>query len=94
GGYPYFTSPQAREFDGFPWLVGKTSPSVLLREEVKSALDPAGYARSRYESAVAAAPLLEGESGEDAVSRRISYLALTRWIGALLDRKDRISMAT
>ncbi|OHT89020.1 asparagine synthase (glutamine-hydrolyzing) [Mycobacteroides saopaulense] len=94
GGYPYFTSPQAREFDGFPWLAGKTGPSVLLREEIREAVDPVGYARARYEAAVAAAPRLDGESTEDAVSRRISYLALTRWIGALLDRKDRISMAT
>ncbi|MFF0452909.1 asparagine synthase (glutamine-hydrolyzing) [Nocardia africana] len=94
GGYPYFTDPAARAFDGFPWLAGKQGPSALLREDVRRAVDPEGYLRQRYAAAVAEAPTLDGESDQDADIRRISYLALTRWLVALLDRKDRISMAT
>ncbi|OSC40648.1 asparagine synthase (glutamine-hydrolyzing) [Mycobacterium decipiens] len=94
GGYPYFTSPTAREFDGFPWLAGKTGPSVLLRSEIRDVVAPDDYVKARYDEAVRSTPQLDGESSEDVVSRRISYLALTRWLGALLDRKDRISMAT
>ncbi|MFD9664818.1 asparagine synthase (glutamine-hydrolyzing) [Rhodococcus sp. NPDC059968] len=94
GGYPYFTDPAARAFHGFPWLAGKQGPTALLREDVRRAVDPEEYVRQRYAAAIAEAPTLDGESAQDADTRRISYLALTRWLVALLDRKDRISMAT
>ncbi|MGC0417303.1 asparagine synthase (glutamine-hydrolyzing) [Embleya sp. AB8] len=94
GGYPYFRDPAALAHDGFPWLYGRETPAALLRPEVSARVRPQEYARSRYEEALAQVPRLPGERGRDARVREVSYLALTRWLPALLDRKDRMSMAT
>ncbi|MFG1837382.1 asparagine synthase (glutamine-hydrolyzing) [Micromonospora sp. NPDC049175] len=92
GGYPYFHSPAVT--GAFPWTAGKTAPAGLLRDEVRAEVRPDQYAADRLHEALAAVPELPGEATEDARIRRISYLALTRWLPAMLDRKDRMSMAT
>ncbi|MFF7249328.1 asparagine synthase (glutamine-hydrolyzing) [Embleya sp. NPDC008237] len=94
GGYPYFRDPAALGHDGFPWLYDRDTPASLLRPEVRERVRPAEYARARYEEALAEVPRLPGEQGADVRVREVSYLALTRWLPALLDRKDRMSMAT
>ncbi|MCP2167799.1 asparagine synthase (glutamine-hydrolyzing) [Goodfellowiella coeruleoviolacea] len=94
GGYPYFADPAAHEFPGFPWMRGRTSPATLLREEIRQRVRPDEYMRDRHRQALAEVPELPGESTVDARLRQVSYLALTRWLGALLERKDRMSMAT
>ncbi|MFG2920746.1 asparagine synthase (glutamine-hydrolyzing) [Streptomyces sp. NPDC048305] len=91
GGYPYFQDDGPP--DAFPWLRGRTSPASLLRPEVAAAVRPEEYAAQRLSEALAEVPHLSGESEEDRRARRISHLALTRWLPALLDRKDRMSMA-
>src|SRR5207249_700314 len=42
---------------------------------------------------LAEVPRLDGETGQDRRMREVSYLALTRFLPVLLDRKDRMSMA-
>ncbi|MFF0739940.1 asparagine synthase (glutamine-hydrolyzing) [Streptomyces sp. NPDC004111] len=91
GGYPYFH--HDHPLDAFPWLYGRPSPADLLRPDVAALVRPKEYAAQRLRDALAEVPLLEGESGSELRARRISYLALTRWLPALLDRKDRMSMA-
>ncbi|KWT63403.1 asparagine synthetase B [Streptomyces albus subsp. albus] len=94
GGYPYFRDPAALAADTFPWLHGRTAPAALLRKEVSALVRPEEYVRDRYADAVAEGERLDGEHGQDARIRQVSHLALTRWLPALLDRKDRMSMAT
>ncbi|WP_030598365.1 asparagine synthase (glutamine-hydrolyzing) [Streptomyces fulvoviolaceus] len=91
GGYPFFHGDGP--LDSFPWLRGKPSPAGLLRDDVAEAVRPTEYATQRLADALTEVPYLEGESAEDRRARQISYLALTRWLPALLDRKDRMSMA-
>ncbi|MYQ87043.1 MULTISPECIES: asparagine synthase (glutamine-hydrolyzing) [unclassified Streptomyces] len=91
GGYPYFH--HDRPLDTFPWLGGGPSPAGLLRPDVAEWVRPGEYAARRFGEALAEVPHLEGESGQERRARQISYLALTRWLPALLDRKDRMSMA-
>lgn len=93
GGYPYFHDERAVEHPGFPWMYGKSSPSILLRREVEDAVRPLDYVEDRYHEALAEAPTVEGESERDARLRKIGYLSLTRWLPALLERNDRMSMA-
>ncbi|OIJ94588.1 asparagine synthase (glutamine-hydrolyzing) [Streptomyces colonosanans] len=100
GGYAWFHDPAARDAGTFPWLAalerqhGSGGASVLepgLRER----LDLRGYLARRYEEALAEVPHLDGES--DPLERRmreVCYLHLTRFVRMLLDRKDRLSMAT
>lgn len=93
GGYPFFHDAQALAHDGFPWLAGKSGLWQLLRPEVAEKVAPAAYIDQRYREALAEVPHLEGESPVERRQREVTYLALTRWLPAMLDRKDRISMA-
>ncbi|HEX9337038.1 MAG TPA: asparagine synthase (glutamine-hydrolyzing) [Pseudonocardiaceae bacterium] len=94
GGYPYFYRPQALEADTFPWMAfDRLGPAALLKPEVAAAVRPAEYIDDRYAEAISEVPRLAGETGPDRRIREVSYLALTRWLPALLDRKDRMSMA-
>ncbi|MEV0495711.1 asparagine synthase (glutamine-hydrolyzing) [Streptomyces atratus] len=100
GGYAWFHDPAARDAGTFPWLAalerqhGRGGSSVLepgLRER----LNLSGYLAQRYEEAMAQVPRLDGE--RDPLERRmreVCYIHLTRFVRMLLDRKDRLSMAT
>ncbi|GAA2785405.1 asparagine synthase (glutamine-hydrolyzing) [Crossiella cryophila] len=97
GGYAWFHHPAARDADTFPWLAfqntytaDRTTP---LRPELRAALDIGGYVADEYATAVAKVEHLDGE---DAFARRMrtsSHLHITRLVRAMLDRKDRMSMA-
>lgn len=93
GGYPFFHDPVALAYDGFPWLAGREGVWSLLRPGVAARIDAATYIDQRYREALAEVPRLDGESAEQARQREVAYLALTRWLPAMLDRKDRMSMA-
>jgi asparagine synthase (glutamine-hydrolysing) len=89
GGYPYFRVPPTGTF---PWIGSKIPADVLL-PEVRERIRPHEYIADRYAEAVAEVPWLAGEEGQARHLREVSYLAMTRWLPALLDRKDRMSMA-
>ncbi|MGW5126151.1 asparagine synthase (glutamine-hydrolyzing) [Streptomyces sp. NPDC004069] len=100
GGYAWFHDPAVRDAGTFPWLAALERQhgrggSSLLEPELRERLDLRGYLQGRYQEALAEVPRLEGES--DPLERRmreVCYLHLTRFVRMLLDRKDRLSMAT
>ncbi|GAA2271887.1 MULTISPECIES: asparagine synthase (glutamine-hydrolyzing) [Kitasatospora] len=104
GGYPWFHDPALIATDAFPWITSMaeiSGPSTrpgdgLLSPDLVARLDLPGYRAQRYREALAEVPHLDG-TGTDPFERRmreISYLNLTRFVRLLLDRKDRMSMAT
>ena len=66
----------------------------ILSPEVRAAIRPEEYVADRYRDALAEVPRLPGEEAEEARMREITYLSITRFLPTLLDRKDRMSMAT
>ncbi|MET7640958.1 asparagine synthase (glutamine-hydrolyzing) [Streptomyces sp. NPDC005438] len=94
GGYPWFHDAR-REQDQFPWLSGDSPihPRDALRDDVVRQLDLEVFLRDSYRTAVAEAPLKDGEEGLEKRMRQVCYLHLTRMVQSLLDRKDRMSMA-
>jgi len=100
GGYRSFHDPSLVTADTFPWVAMglKVAPSGmgtgLLDPGLLARLDVPGYCRDRYAEAVADVPVADGESDADRLMRRMSYVHLTRWMPLLLDRDDRLSMAT
>jgi asparagine synthase (glutamine-hydrolysing) len=95
GGYVFFHDGKEGPVREFPWLNGgHDSPTSLLRADVAAEVQPEAYARARLEEALDEVPALPGESPRDARARQLSYLAFTRWLPAVLERKDRMSMAT
>jgi asparagine synthase (glutamine-hydrolysing) len=97
GGYRQFHDPRVQRAHAFPWIAMDEArfdcPEAILSEDVRSALDLAGYRRGQYELAIAEVEHLASETVLEARMRISSYLHLTRFLRYLLDRKDRMSMA-
>lgn len=93
GGYAWFHDPAAVGRSGFPWAMDDVGLANVLSPEVQRMVRPAEYVRDRYAQALAEVPRLSGETGVERRMREVSYLALTRFLPVLLDRKDRMSMA-
>ncbi len=94
GGYVFFHDGREGPVTEFPWLNGRSSPTSLLRADVAREVKPEEDARARLAEALDEVPALPGEGAADARARALSYLAFTRWLPAVLERKDRMSMAT
>ncbi|MFH8368372.1 asparagine synthase (glutamine-hydrolyzing) [Streptomyces sp. NPDC018031] len=98
GGYLWFSDPGARRAETFPWLkLGAhrgLDPRALFRPWFTDHLDLAEYEADLYRTALAEVPRLAGEDPADRRTRELSHLTLTRWLPILLDKKDRMSMAT
>ncbi|MFC4909668.1 asparagine synthase (glutamine-hydrolyzing) [Actinomadura gamaensis] len=93
GGYAWQIDERFVGHPSFPWMYGRRQPQHLLREEVRRAIGPEEYEADRYRDALAEVPRLDGEDAARRREREVFHLGLTRWLGALLDRKDRMSMA-
>jgi asparagine synthase (glutamine-hydrolysing) len=98
GGYPWAHEPQALQMPIFPWMAlelqrGATGPLGLLDPELIERLKPIEYILELYNSSLASVPRLAGEEAEQARMREVAYLDLTVFMRALLERKDRMSMA-
>lgn len=92
GGYIWYHDEAMLAAPTYPWA-GRGSWSGLLRPEVAARARLDEYASDRYADARAEVPRLPGEGHRDARIREVLYHGLTRWLPALLDRKDRLSMA-
>ncbi|WP_330341698.1 asparagine synthase (glutamine-hydrolyzing) [Streptomyces sp. NBC_00557] len=97
GGYLQFFDEEARRAETFPWLatMGRHfgEDAGVLRSDLSKSLDLESYIADGYRTAVAGIERLDGESDFEYRMRQMSHLHLTRFVRALLDRKDRMSMA-
>lgn len=107
GGYPWFHRQDALEAQTFPWALRVENRLQVLAPDLIERLQPHDYISGRYEEALAEIPklpgsdhiyrdsrTLQGDQQRAARIREISYLTLTRFMPTLLDRKDRMTMAT
>ncbi len=94
GGYPWFRDKKAFETPAFPWCYDLSLRKNILRQSVKDELDLDAYSRMRYDESIAEVPVFDGDSAEEKRRREISYLNINWFMTNLLDRKDRMSMAS
>lgn len=94
GGYPWFHKKEAFEGHCFPWSPDLSIRTHLLKADVADALKVDEYVNRRYEESIAEVPVLEGESAQEKRRREISWLNIRWFMSTLLDRKDRMSMAS
>lgn len=106
GGYPWFHHEALLEIPTFPWVTGMFpwsgllgsaatgGPSPFLSQEAVRQIKPADYLARCYQEALAEVPVLPGEQAQAARKRVMHYLNLTYFLPLMLDRKDRMSMAT
>lgn len=94
GGYPWFRSREAFDMRGFPWAYDMTLRKSILKTAVADSLNLDEYSLMRYENSIAEVPVFDGDTAEEKRRREISYLNITWFMTNLLDRKDRMSMAS
>lgn len=94
GGYPWFYREDMIQAAAFPWAPKPEVRMEWLSPDLRAKIQPYEYVQQRYQEALAEVPRLAGEDTESARMREIFYLSLTRWMPTLLDRKDRMSMAS
>ncbi|MEU7141335.1 asparagine synthase (glutamine-hydrolyzing) [Nocardia sp. NPDC046473] len=99
GGYLWFHDQKAVQASTFPWhALGERSiteqSTAFLDPELTAKLNLPEYIADQYHTALQEVPHLSGETGHDRRMRIASYLNLTRWLPVMLDRKDRLSMAS
>lgn len=94
GGYPWFHRADMLGADTFPWCMDLTARTGILNPALVKSLDLEQSIQARYRASVAETPRLDGETPEEARRREIAWLNLTWFMTNLLDRKDRMSMAS
>ncbi len=98
GGYPWFHSEAAHQAQTFPWtpaFVGRMGSAFSwLSPDIVEKVHPIEHIGQQYRQAIAEVPHLEGENELEARRREMFYLNQTCFLPFLLDRKDRMSMAT
>ncbi|MDI1476207.1 asparagine synthase (glutamine-hydrolyzing) [Polyangium sp. y55x31] len=102
GGYLWFHDAEAVAAETFPWIAfrrkrsGASSRSLptLLDSGMLQKLELGDHVRQHYREAISEVPRLPGETGHERRMREFCHLHLTRFLPTLLDRKDRMSMAS
>ena len=89
GGYPWFQD-QNRPY--FPWTQNLEYRHSLLLNRYQ--IDYHHYVGSLYHNSIQKAPLLKNASTEDIAIQQMTYLNIHWFMQTLLDRKDRMSMAS
>lgn len=97
GGYAWFHDSACVQADTFPWSESVDIARQSLATDLAKKLDMPGYLDAQYRRALAEVPALTGPASADPLERRmreVCYLFLTRFLPRLLNRKDRLSMAS
>ncbi len=94
GGYPWFYRKEMLESGFFPWIHSPRARIGLFRDESVKADEGYDYISGILRESIAECPVVEGESEEMRTSRIASYLSVNYFMTSLLERKDRMSMAS
>lgn len=101
-GFKWLHDPAEVAADTYPWVArekrmeGARSGQGrgLFDAGLMEKLDMAGYYADSYQTACAEVPHTEGEDPTEFRMREQSYFHLARWLPMLLDRDDRLAMAS
>lgn len=94
GGYPWFYREEDINSNIFPWLRSIDRREGILSRSLREELDLKGYVQRRYLETLDEVPRLSSESAKESRIRELFYLNITWFMTSLLERKDRMTMAT
>lgn len=97
GGYPWFHTEAALNTPTFPWLPafhGFGEMLSWLSADLLQKVQPIAHIERQYRQMLAEVPRLAGENALEARRREMFYMNMTHFLPFLLERKDRMSMAT
>lgn len=94
GGYPWYRDPEIRALDGFPWAQNSGQRSALMGSDLKKNKDPLDYIRDRYFQTCRESDILQDRSPQERRIKEMVNLNFRWFMQTLLERKDRMSMAS
>lgn len=94
GGYPWFHREELLNAGTFPWARSLQERTKVLSQELIERIKPEEYVNRRYLETIEEVPRLPGENPLEVRRREMFYLNITWFMTTLLDRKDRMSMAS
>lgn len=94
GGYPWFYRPEMLNSGFFPWIHDPMLRASLFDDRIVRGKEGCEYMREQYRRSMANCPVLEEDSDTMRTSRRATWLSVNYFMASLLERKDRMSMAS
>ncbi len=94
GGYPWFYRPEMLYSDFFPWIHAPRLRASLFKDSISRSDEGYDYIRGIYRDTLAECPTLDDDDDAMRTSRVASYLSVKYFMSSLLQRKDRMSMAS
>ena len=94
GGYPWFYRPEMLYSDFFPWIHSPRLRPSLFKDDISNSDKGYEYIRSIYKKSLDECPVLDTDTDEMKTSRIASHLSVGYFMTSLLQRKDRMSMAS
>lgn len=94
GGYPWFYRPEMLYSDFFPWIHAPRMRASLFKDSIARSDEGYDYIKGVYRDTLSECPTLDDDSDDMRLSRLASYLSVKYFMSSLLQRKDRMSMAS
>lgn len=94
GGYPWFYRPEMLYSEFFPWIHAPRLRPSLFKDSISQSNEGYEYISSIYKRSLRECPVLPSDSDDMKTSRIASYLSVNYFMTSLLQRKDRMSMAS
>lgn len=94
GGYPWYHNKKILFCDCFPWSVSTDLRSGLIKKGVLSGIDPFDFVEGYYDETLSETDGLDSDTALERRMREMFMLNIRWFMQTLLDRKDRMSMAS
>ena len=94
GGYPWFVRDEMLKSSTFPWLHSASMRGDIFNPDFIKFEKGSQYVHDLYAQSVAECPCLPNENEYEMLRRRSSWLSINWFMASLLERKDRMSMAS
>ncbi len=93
-GYPWFYRPEMLYAEFFPWIHDPFARIRLFNDSIVKSADGYDFMKSVYRDTLADCPMLDSDLPEDKTARVATVLSTRFFMASLLERKDRMSMAS
>ncbi len=94
GGYPWFYKPEMLHRNFFPWIHDPESRIYLFNADFAKPKLGMDFVNQMYSDSVNACPVTGNETEEMKTARLANWLSVNWFMVSLLERKDRMSMAS
>lgn len=91
-GYPWFFREDALSSKTFPWSIALKERQELLSTRISKEIDLKDYIDYRYNESLNEVEILDCDTKETALMRKISHLTLNWFMQTLLDRGDKMAV--